>query len=964
VPTRTGVLVVDGYGVRVRVGRGRLAIADGIGRHRREGQFARAGSGLRRLVVLGHTGFVTLDALRWLADTGVGYVALDSDGRLLAATGNLGRDDPRLRRAQAQALDTQVGDDIARRLIAEKIAGQAETLTAVDRVAPVAEATVAAMRDAAGRLHLATCRDEVRQAEALAAAAYWSAWADVPVRFARRDAGRVPEAWLTVGTRSSPLTSSPRLAVNPANAVLNYLYVVLEAEARLACLAVGLDPGLGVLHGDLKARDSLALDVVEPVRPVVDRFALRVITDRAFRAADFVETRQGVCRVLEPLSHELAATMLDWRVLVGSIAERVATLLFAGRQDTSERQPTPLTGTNRAAGRRSSREGSRRLAGPPQSARRACAQCGEAVGVGRRVCDACLAEVVGDQRAAFVSAGQAHLRRQREAGSDRSHGGDAGRLRAGKVSASRRAAAEWDLSTGSRPDRDVFPREVMPRLAGLSASLVAELTGLSRPYCAAILRGERVPHPRWWSVLEMLAVGGNGSAVDPVTVQQRDGSLLRGNAKMTATADVASSTPRRYSTTRTRGLVSEQAPAVASTSRFSLIDLFSGCGGFSCGAGLLGDNDHQVDVLAGVDWDRAALAAFKRNHPAARAFRADLAVLDDVQIRDISRRLGLIAGRLDLLHASPPCQPFSANTRSADSTNGDAHLFRAVTRWARVLRPRAVTVENVIGMRTASGGALHSELVEGLEALGYAVTFGGINAVAYGVPQNRIRLLYVAYRADAALPPRLPPPTHARHGELLLPAVTVQDAIGDLPPREAGDSSVPWDGYTTGPVSSLQGLWFRTLMRGAQLDVAEVTGHRAAPVSDLARRRIQALKPGEAIAHLPAELQPRMGYRGAYGRLDPEKPAPTITANCDNPSRGRFSHYSQLRGITTREAARLQSFPDHFSWPSPFRSLVTTQIGNAVPPLLATAVLRTVAEDLTPEMENAVNHPRDLVRVR
>ena len=71
-PTQSGVLVLDGYGVRIRVERGRLAVADGIGRHRREGQFPRAGSGLRRLVVLGHTGFVTFDALRWLADTGVG----------------------------------------------------------------------------------------------------------------------------------------------------------------------------------------------------------------------------------------------------------------------------------------------------------------------------------------------------------------------------------------------------------------------------------------------------------------------------------------------------------------------------------------------------------------------------------------------------------------------------------------------------------------------------------------------------------------------------------------------------------------------------------------------------------------------------------------------------------------------------------------------------------------------------
>jgi len=504
-PSASGVLVVDGYGVRVRVERGRLLVADGTGRRRREGGFARAGSGLRRLVVLGHTGAVTLDALRWLVDTGVGYVALDPDGRLLAATGNLGRDDPRLRRAQAQAIDTTTGNDIARRLIAEKVAAQAETLAAVDRVAAVAEATVAAMRDAAARLHVATSRDEVRQAEALAAAAYWSAWAPVPVRFARRDAGRVPAAWLTVGTRSSPLTSSPRLAVNPANAVLNYLYAVLEAEARLACLTVGLDPGLGVLHGDLKARDSLALDVVEPVRPVVDRFALRVLTDRSFRAADFYETRQGVCRVLEPLSHELAATMLDWRVLVGAVAERVAALLVTSRPNSSERQPTPLTGTNRSGSRPSARPPTARPSGLPGMGGRACAHCGEPVGAGRRVCDACLPAERADGVSRLVEAGVAGLERSRAAGGRPGLSEAANRARGRRVAEHRRAAAAW---SGAQRDPADFRRQVLPGLAGLSARQVASRAGISVSYAAAILRGERVPHPRLWASLR---TGGDAS---------------------------------------------------------------------------------------------------------------------------------------------------------------------------------------------------------------------------------------------------------------------------------------------------------------------------------------------------------------------------------------------------------------------------------------------------------------------
>ena len=335
----------------------------------------------------------------------------------------------------------------------------------------------------------------------MAAAAYWSAWAEVPVRFARRDVGRVPEAWLTFGARTSPLTASPRLAVNPANAVLNYLYAILEAEARLACLAVGLDPGLGVLHADLKARDSLALDVVEPVRPLVDRFALRVLTDRAFRAADFVETRQGVCRVLEPLSHELAGTMLDWRAQVGAVAERVAALLVADAA-VSERQPTPLTGRNRSASRGSSSRGrprDPREAGPRLQA---CAECGGSVPADRRLCRQCLPADRAEQAAAFVDAGNARLVELRAAGVRPGIGGEAAKARGAKVAASRAAARAWDGEHPGPVDLETFRREILPCLTGWTPTALAAATGLSRAYGAAILRGERVPHPRWWQTIE------------------------------------------------------------------------------------------------------------------------------------------------------------------------------------------------------------------------------------------------------------------------------------------------------------------------------------------------------------------------------------------------------------------------------------------------------------------------------
>lgn len=108
------------------------------------------------------------------------------------------------------------------------------------------------------------------------------------------DAKRRPGHWRHFGTRVSPLTEpSPRRAVNPANAVLNYLYAILEAEARIAALAVGLDPVLGLLHADRPNRDSLACDLMEPVRPAVDRLVLELLSRRTFTKEDVFELLDG-----------------------------------------------------------------------------------------------------------------------------------------------------------------------------------------------------------------------------------------------------------------------------------------------------------------------------------------------------------------------------------------------------------------------------------------------------------------------------------------------------------------------------------------------------------------------------------------------------------------------------------------------------------------------------------------------
>ena len=99
----------------------------------------------------------------------------------------------------------------------------------------------------------------------------------VEVPFKGKDRRLVPDHWRPLGQRGSLLTSSPRLAINPANAILNYLYAILEAETRLACLTLGLDPGLGIVHADYRSRDSFALDLMEAARPAVDAYVLEML---------------------------------------------------------------------------------------------------------------------------------------------------------------------------------------------------------------------------------------------------------------------------------------------------------------------------------------------------------------------------------------------------------------------------------------------------------------------------------------------------------------------------------------------------------------------------------------------------------------------------------------------------------------------------------------------------------------
>ena len=486
--SKLGVFTLYGYGIRITMQAGHLQIEDGIGPERRALRLPRVNHRLKRLVCIGDDGFITLSALRWLSDVGASFAMLDRLGKVRVVTGPASPSEARLRRAQALALGNGTALRIARELIAAKLNGQ-ESLV---REKLHDRATAHAIRTLRESLTTAEHLNAVRQIESRAAVAYWSAWYDVPVLFPRKDANRVPSHWLRFGTRHSPLTGGPRLAVSPANALLNYTNAVAESECRLAAVACGLDPGLGVLHTDTANRDSLALDLVETIRPTIEAWLLNWILSEPLRRVDFVESSDGNCRITSALCSRLSETAPIWGRLVAPWAEFVAHSLYSGRTDRAVSVrvlKTPLTQTHR----REAKGASNPTLKIP-NAQHVCRGCGKSIRADRENCAPCAIENATERlrNAARVGrvAAQNSAARAKHRASRRRHA---------------MACASWDAS--SKPawlTSEFFSDRVQPLLASISTAAIRSRIGVSRCYANKIRQGYR-PHQRHWRVLAELA---------------------------------------------------------------------------------------------------------------------------------------------------------------------------------------------------------------------------------------------------------------------------------------------------------------------------------------------------------------------------------------------------------------------------------------------------------------------------
>jgi DNA (cytosine-5)-methyltransferase 1 len=325
------------------------------------------------------------------------------------------------------------------------------------------------------------------------------------------------------------------------------------------------------------------------------------------------------------------------------------------------------------------------------------------------------------------------------------------------------------------------------------------------------------------------------------------------------------------------------------------IDLFCGAGGLT--AGLISGG---VNVIAGIDADPICQFPFEENNPGAKFIEKNIT---EVTGALLNKLWGSAPSRL--LAGCAPCQPFSTYSQGRNNS-GDSRwgLLREFGRLVKETFPDYVTMENVPSLQHTS---LFGEFLALLKNAGYKEWHGVVNCTDIGLPQNRSRLVVLANRKNKRVP-RFATATRKSQA-------TVRTALKGLRPLAAGAR-----------------------------DPNDVL-HRCARLSSTNLRRICTSVPGGTWRDWPASLRCKChrkesgdGYLAVYGRLEWDKPAPTMTTQCYNYGSGRFGHPEQARTISLREAAILQGFSETYKFDSPDRDLPTRDIarliGNAVPPPL------------------------------
>jgi DNA (cytosine-5)-methyltransferase 1 len=344
------------------------------------------------------------------------------------------------------------------------------------------------------------------------------------------------------------------------------------------------------------------------------------------------------------------------------------------------------------------------------------------------------------------------------------------------------------------------------------------------------------------------------------------------------------------------------------------VDLFSGAGGMSLGAIQAG-----VEVVAAVEADVHAATTFRLNHPNTLMLNERIESVKEIPFkRSPSDRLIVFGG--------PPCQGFStSNQRTRGSANPTNWLFTEYLRFVQTLKPDWVVFENVTGLTITENGKFLDAVMTGFQSLGYSATSFILNAHEFGVPQRRSRLFIVASLSQE----RYSIPVGNNSG------LTVRDAISDLPVLRNGamEDVRPYRGAATSE--------YARILRG---DVESCSNHLVTRNAPYVVERFKQVPAGGNWSNIPAAqmsnyADPTRCHTGIYRRLHAKEPSVVI----GNFRKNMLIHPTQHRGLSVREAARLQSFPDSFVFSGSI-GFQQQQVGNAVPPLLAKAVFDSLLQ--------------------
>lgn len=353
-------------------------------------------------------------------------------------------------------------------------------------------------------------------------------------------------------------------------------------------------------------------------------------------------------------------------------------------------------------------------------------------------------------------------------------------------------------------------------------------------------------------------------------------------------------------------------------STYKIMDLFAGVGGLSYGFAHL----PEFEIIAANEIEKDIAAAYKLNHPGVAMLNCDINDLTEQMLAQ-----ALKGKQIDIVVGGPPCQSYS--TLGKRRMDDRANLFLQYKRVLKILNPRAFVFENVVGILSMDKGRLFKTIQEEFQELGYELKYQVLNAVDFGVPQQRERVILVGFRGENRY--EFPEPTH---GEGRKPHVTLRQAIGDLPVIKSGQTGNRYAGEADSE-----------FLRFVRSTGGELTEHSAPNNGAHLIKIMETLQDGQSKNDLPEDIRPRSGYGNTYAKLWWDRPSTTITRNFACPSSSRCIHPRDSRAMSIREGARLQSFPDDYKFYGS-DGMKRLEIGNAVPPLLSLAIAERMVEAL------------------